>query len=98
MIIAIASTSADLQGSISNQGGRAPYYLLINEENKLLESIKNPFARGGGGAGFGVAKMLAQKNVQKLIAGQIGDNMQSALKERSIEYKLTEGSITNYLK
>jgi len=98
MIIAIASTSKDFKGSVSKQGARAPYYLLINEQNEILEALKNPFAKGGGGAGFSVAKMLEQKNVQKLIAGKIGDNMQGALQERNIEYELASGLIKDYLK
>ena len=98
MITAIASTSKDFQGEISNQGGRAPYYLLINEQNEILEALKNPFARGGGGAGFSVAKMLEQKNVQKLIAGKIGNNMQGALQERNIEYESALGLISEYIK
>jgi len=87
-----------LSGEISDQGGRAPYYLLINEKNELLEVIKNPFSVGGGGAGFSVAKMLADKNVNKLIAGKIGDNMQGALEQRNIEYESASGLIQDYLK
>jgi predicted Fe-Mo cluster-binding NifX family protein len=98
MIIAIASTSKNFQGDISDQGGRAPYYLLLDEKNEILEVLKNPFAKGGGGAGFSVAKMLEQKNVNKLIAGKIGDNMQGALKERNIEYISASGLIESYLK
>ncbi len=98
MIIAIASTSGDFKGNISDQGGRAPYYLLLNEKNEILEALKNPFAQGGGGAGFSVAKMLEQKDVQKLIAGKIGDNMQGALQERNIEYISASGLIEDYLK
>ena len=98
MIIAIASTKKDFKGNISDQGGRAPYYLLIDEQNKILEVLKNPFARGGGGAGFSVAKMLEQKNVNKLISGKIGANMQGALQEKNIEYVSASGLIEDYLK
>jgi predicted Fe-Mo cluster-binding NifX family protein len=98
MIIAIASTNEDFKGNISDQGGRAPYYLLIDEQNEILEALKNPFAKGGGGAGFSVVKILEQKNVKKLIAGKIGDNMQGALKERNIEYISANGLIEDYLK
>ena len=98
MVIAIASTGKDFKGNISDQGGRAPYYLLLNEKNEILEVLKNPFAQGGGGAGFSVAKMLEQKNTKKLIAGKIGDNMKGALEERNIEYESANGLIEDYLK
>lgn len=97
MITAIASTSKNLGGDISNLAGRAPYYLLINEQNEMSEVLKNPFGQGAG-AGFSVAKMLEQKNVNKLIAGEIGDKMQGALQERNIEYISASGLIKDYLK
>lgn len=97
MITAIASTSKNLEGDIFNLAGRAPYYLLINEQNEISEVLKNPFGQGAG-AGFSVAKMLEQKNVKKLIAGEIGDKMRGALEERKIKYELASGLIKDYLK
>ena len=55
--------------------------------DKLIETIKNPFAAGSGGAGFSVAYMLAEKKVNLVIAGKVGGNMVSALKEKGIEFK-----------
>ena len=98
MKIAIASTTKDLSGEISGLGGRAAYYLLIDENGKLLETINNPFTGGSGKAGFAVAKILAEKEVDKLIAGRIGDNMQKILEEKKIEYESAAGLIQDYLK
>ena len=86
MKIAIASEGKDKDSEVSQKGGRAPYYLIF-EDKKLVESIKNPFALGGGGAGFSVAYMLADKKVELVIAGKIGGNMESALKGKKIEFK-----------
>ena len=86
MKIAIASEGETNESKISEKGGRAPYYLIF-EDKKLIEAIKNPFATGGGGAGFSVAYMLAEKKVNLTIAGKIGGNMISALKEKGIEFK-----------
>ncbi len=86
MKIAIASEGKDEDSEMSQKGGRAPYYLIF--ENKThIESIKNPFAKGSGGAGFSVAYMLANKKIDLVIAGKIGGNMLSALKEKGIEFK-----------
>lgn len=65
---------------------RAPYYLIF-EDKRLIETIKNPFATGSGGAGFSVAYMLAEKKVNLVIAGKLGGNMVSALKEKGIDFK-----------
>lgn len=96
MKIAIASEGKDLDSEISLKGGRAPYYLIF-ENGKLNETIKNPFSVGGGGAGWSVAYMLSGKDVSLFIAGQIGPNMESALKEKGIRIKIKTGKIREAL-
>ena len=86
MKIAIASEGKNSESKISLQGGRAPYYLIFDDK-KLIEAIKNPFAKGSGGAGWSVAYMLAEKKVDLVIAGKLGPNMITALKEKGIEYR-----------
>lgn len=85
MKIAIASPTNE-KTEVNQVAGRAPFYLIFDEKGNHLESIKNPFAVGGGGAGFGVAKMLKDKDVSIVIAGQFGSNMISALEERGVKY------------
>ncbi len=96
MKIAIASDSEKQDSKISERGGRAPYYLIF-ENKKLIETIKNPFAVGGGGAGWSVAYMLAEKQVNLVIAGRIGPNMQFALKEKNIKFKEQIGKIKDFI-
>jgi len=86
MKIAIASEGKTKDSEISERGGRAPYYLIF-EKKKLVETIKNPFATGSGGAGYSVAYMLAEKKVNLVIAGKVGGNMVSALEQKGIKFK-----------
>lgn len=97
MTIAIASDKETEEGKVSTRAARAPYYLLYDAEEHLTESLKNPFAIGGGGAGFSVAKMLADRGVDTLIAGEIGGNMTGALDERGIRHIERSGSVTETL-
>jgi predicted Fe-Mo cluster-binding NifX family protein len=85
MRIAIASMGKDEDSGVSLMAGRPPFYLIF-EDNKLVKTIKNPFAVGGGGAGFAVAKMLADEEVNLVVAGKFGGNMTSALEEKNIKY------------
>lgn len=89
--IAIATTKKDKNSEISDQAGRAPFYLIFNEKKELLEVISNPFMIGGGGAGIAVSKMLADKKVNIVIAELFGENMIEALEERGLEYYEKKG-------
>ncbi len=97
MKIAVASLGKDENSDVSERAGRAPYYLIFNENGELLESVKNPFAMGGGGAGFGVAKMLADKGVGIVIAGKFGPNMTSAMEARGLKYTEVGGKVRDAL-
>ena len=86
MKIAIATIEKKEDAEISGRGGRAPYYLIFNEKGEMIETISNPFGTGGGGAGFAVAKMLADKNINIFVAGTVGGNMGGALEGRGLKY------------
>ena len=66
MKIAVASEGKSLNSMISSRAGRAPFYLIF-EGKSLIEVVKNPFAVGGGGAGWSVAYMLSEKGVDLVI-------------------------------
>ncbi len=94
MRIAVASMGKEESSKISQQAGRAPYYLVF-EGGKLSETIENPFAVGGGGAGFAVAKMLADRKVEKVVAGSFGPNMSGALEQRGLKHKEMQGKVSD---
>jgi len=98
MKIAFASVDRDENAEISPRPGRARFYLLYDETGGFLEVITNPFSRGGGGAGFGVAKMLADKGVDIVVGGQFGENMEGALRERGLKYYEMTGSVRDGLR
>jgi len=95
MKIAIASTGESEDSEVSPVSGRAPYYLIF-DDGKLVKTIKNPF-RIGGGAGFGVAQMLADEGVDLVISGSFGGNMRSTLESKNIKYKEMSGSVKEAL-
>ncbi len=90
MKIAIASEKDNAESLVCSTAGRAPYYLIF-ENKKLIKTIENPFAAGGGGAGYGVVQMLSNENVKLVISGEFGQNMVSALEEKGIKYKVIQG-------
>ncbi len=96
MKIAIAALSDQEDSEISQQAGRSPFYLIF-ENGTLVETIKNPFRMGGGGAGFGVAKVLKDKKVELVIAGAFGPNMESAMSSYGINFKEKTGTVKDAL-
>ncbi|PIX25225.1 MAG: hypothetical protein COZ69_03900 [Deltaproteobacteria bacterium CG_4_8_14_3_um_filter_45_9] len=86
MKIAVAAIGKDETSEVSPRSGRSKFYLIFNERGDLLEVISNPFSRGGGGAGFGVAKMLADKDVDIVVGRQVGEHMDEILKMRGLKY------------
>lgn len=97
MKTAIASKTKDKNSEISENAGRSPYYIIFDESGKVIEVVKNPFSVGGGGAGYGVAKMLADKGVNTIIAGEFGPNMIEAMEQRKIKYEKKEGKVGDAL-
>ncbi|MEA3386652.1 MAG: NifB/NifX family molybdenum-iron cluster-binding protein [Thermodesulfobacteriota bacterium] len=92
MKIAVASEKNDIKAEVYPTAGRAPYYLIF-EDKKLIKSIKNPFAIGGGGAGYGVIQMLSNENVDLVISGNFGPNMITVFKEKEMKYKIIQKMI-----
>ena len=90
MKIAVATLEKDEKSEVSPVAGRAPFYLIF-EGKKLIKALKNPFRFGGGGAGFGVAKMLANEGVNLVVCGKAGPNMQMALDQNGIKAKFVTG-------
>ena len=89
MKIAIAAEGKDKGSKVSNVYGRSSYFLVF-EDKELIKTINNPFKMGGGGAGFGVTKMLSQEKVELVVAGNFGGKVPEYLKEKNIKSKAIE--------
>ena len=84
--IAIAAVGDSLTSEISMRAGRAPYYLIFDENGIFIKSIKNPFWMQGGGASSGVVDLLIKESVKTVIAGKFGDKMKKQLEANGIKY------------
>ena len=91
MKIAVAATGSEKTAAISEQAGRAPFFLFFDESGHFLEAIKNPAQDMLGGAGRTTASFLAEKGATSIIAGNIGDKMEQALLDFHVEFKEKTG-------
>jgi predicted Fe-Mo cluster-binding NifX family protein len=84
MKICITSQNGSLDGEIDSRFGRAAYFLIVNTDNLEYESIQNPYAQAGGGAGIQAAQFIVNKQAEAVITGNIGPNAFQVLKESGI--------------
>ncbi|MBN2093888.1 MAG: NifB/NifX family molybdenum-iron cluster-binding protein [Candidatus Zambryskibacteria bacterium] len=96
MKIAVASLEKNINSEISSQTGRSPYFLIF-EEGELIEVWKNVFSMGGGGAGLSVAKIMFEKGVNKIIGGNIGENVAQALENKNITFEERSGRVRDVI-
>ncbi|BDH79941.1 MAG TPA: dinitrogenase iron-molybdenum cofactor biosynthesis protein [Methanothermobacter sp.] len=101
MKIAIASSGKDIESKISRFFGRAPFFIILDMEDKEIissEVIENSSALQSGGAGIKTAQLLANKGVDAVISFSTGPNVFEILNKLNIKiYRATEGSVEENL-
>lgn len=86
MKIAIASDDENTDGKVSDVCARAKYFHFFDNKEHT-QTMKNPFAVGGGGAAFSVAQVMEEKEIEMFICAKMGGKMEQTLKERNITPK-----------
>jgi predicted Fe-Mo cluster-binding NifX family protein len=96
MKIAISSTGKELSDSVAELFGRCPYFFIAEIENSKIakaDAIKNDNENQASGAGMSAAKLLAENNVNIVIARTIGPRAMDVLKQFNIEVYNREGTV-----
>lgn len=100
MKIAISSTGENLTDSVSEVFARCFYFIIVEIENhdiKKLEAIKNESENQVGGAGISAAQLMAEKNINAVIAKNLGPRALDALKQFNIAVYYGDGTIEKVL-
>lgn len=93
MKIAMPLNEKSDKSDICPSFGRAPYYLIYDNDNKTYEIIYNEATNSAGGAGIKAAQFLVDKNINVLIAQRCGENAAKVLYDADIIlYKNIDGS------
>lgn len=90
--IAVAATEDDISASVSYYGGRAPFFLIFDEDGNLLESFPNPYADLERHAGYEVSNIMAEKGIDIMVAGLFGPMMIKELSGRGVRCVTKSGS------
>lgn len=95
MKIAIAVTSSEEDAQVAMRGARAPYYLLIDTENDLSETLNNPVSQSERGAGPQAAAFLIGRGVDKVVAGDFGPKFRADLERGNIVCVEKTGTVSD---
>ena len=84
--IAVATVGDSVTSEISMKAGKAPYYLIFDDDGLFIKSLTNPFQTRGRRASVGVVDLLNKESVRTVIAGKFGNKMKKLLEADNIEY------------
>lgn len=94
MKIAIASSGQKLTAKVDQRFGRCPYFLIINTADQKHKVVENTATHASHGVGISAAQLVADQNIQAIIAGNFGPNAIRALRTAGIKLFTTNSSTT----
>jgi predicted Fe-Mo cluster-binding NifX family protein len=83
--IAVSSRGKTLDAQLDPRFGRCPYFVLVNSDTLHFEVLENLGAEAMGGAGIQAAQSLVDKEVQAVIAGNVGPKAYQTLSAAGVE-------------
>ena len=94
MKVCITAKGPEPASPAEERFGRAPYFMVFDQESGNWKSIANPHADAAGGVGPRAAQMLVEEGASALITGNVGGNALNALKAAKIAIYLFKGQMT----
>jgi len=85
MKTAITSTGNTPQAVMDSKFGRCCYFAIYNSESKSVEYLPNPYHDAEDNAGTEAVRLLAKKNVSRIISGEFGLKIKPLLDSMKIQ-------------
>jgi len=101
MKIAISADGEKLSDNVSEFFGRCPYFIFVETEGGKSvknEALENEVAGQSGGAGIATANLMADRNVEVVIAKSVGPRAMDVLNQFKIKVYNGEGRIEEVIK
>ncbi len=101
MKIAISSTDKNIESNVSDIFGRCPYFVIAeieDGETKRTEIVENKSTDQMSGAGISAAQLIAERNVNAVITGNVGPRALDVLRQFNIAVYYGDGLIKEVLK
>jgi len=84
MKICVTSEGDDLDSKVDPRFGRCQYFMIVDEDYLQFEVIRNPNVEAMSGVGVQSAQLLASKQVETVLTGNVGPNALQTLQAAGI--------------
>lgn len=84
MKVAVSTSGQDLSGMVDPRFGRCQYFLIIDTETMVVETVPNGAVGTAHGAGIQAAQLVASTGVKAVLTGNVGPNAYGALSASGI--------------
>ena len=74
MKICVTSQGENLDAPLDSRFGRCKYFVIVDPETLEFEAISNPNMDARGGAGIQSGQIMANKQVEAVVTGNVGPN------------------------
>ena len=74
MKICVTSQGENLDAPLDSRFGRCKYFVIVDPETLKFEAISNPNMDARGGAGIQSGQIMANKQVEAVVTGNVGPN------------------------
>lgn len=96
--LAVAAEGSEANASISTRAARAPFYLIFEQNGRMIMSLQNTAAEESSGASSKAVKLLEKYGVGTLVAGDFGGKILDAMKEREIKHVIATGTVADTIR
>ena len=90
----ITANGNNLEAALDFRFGRATYFLIIDDDGKLIKAIENDEAQAMRGAGVAASQIVANEKVDIVITGNIGPNAFMVLRDSGAKIFIGSPGIT----
>lgn len=98
VLIAVSVDEKTQPTNVSTQAARCAYYMIFDNNGKLLEVTDNPIKDASSGAGTSAANFLGNKGVTIVVAETFGNKMIDAMQSKGIKFVEFKGTAGNAVK
>ncbi|AKJ63402.1 NifB/NifX family molybdenum-iron cluster-binding protein [Kiritimatiella glycovorans] len=85
MKVAVTARGPGLDDAVDPRFGRCPYFVIVETDTMTAETVENPNAALGGGAGIQSAQAMADQGARAVLTGNCGPNAHRTLQAAEIE-------------